>query len=81
MATKTKLTSKFKSAASSNSGRVHVVPSKRGWSVKKEGASRSVAVKSTKQGALSAARKLKSVERIVIHKKDGTIQSNTKKKG
>jgi|GEM_PF-648709 len=80
MATKTKLSSKFKSAASTNSGRVHVVPSKGGWSVKKEGASRSVAVKPTKEGALNAAKNLKSVERIVIHKKDGTIQKNTKKR-
>jgi hypothetical protein len=77
---KSKLSSKFKNAASSNSGRVHVVPSKGGWSVKKEGASRSSVVKPTKQSALNAAKQIKSAERIVVHKKDGTIQNNTKRR-
>jgi len=59
---------------------VHVVPSKSGWSVKKEGSKRSSAVRTTKQGAVKAARSVKSAERIVIHKKDGTIQKHTKSK-
>ena len=71
---------KFTKAASTNSNRVHVVPSKDGWSVKKEGAKRSTAVRPTKEGALKAARNVKSAERIVVHKKDGTIQSNKKKR-
>lgn len=79
-ARKSNLTQKFSKAASTNSGRIHVVPSKDGWSVKKEGAKRSTVVKSTKEGAIKAAKSVKSVDRIVIHKKDGTIQSNTKKK-
>lgn len=77
---KRKLTAKFSKAASSNSGRVHVVPSKDGWSVKKEGSKRSTAVRSTKKSALKVANNLKSANRIVVHKKDGTIQRNTKKK-
>lgn len=77
---KGKLTEKFSKAASTNSKRVHVVPSKDGWSVKKEGSTRSSAVRPTKEGAVKAAKRLLSVERIVIHKKDGTIQKNTKKK-
>ncbi len=76
---KSKLTEKFSHAASSNSKRVHVVPSKDGWSVKKEGATRSSAVRATKEEAIKAATKVKSVDRIVIHKKDGTIQKHTKK--
>lgn len=77
---RSKLTGKFTKAASSNSNRVHVVHSKDGWSVKKEGAKRSTAVRPTKEGALKAARNVKSVGRIVVHKKDGTIQSNIKKR-
>jgi hypothetical protein len=75
-----KLTVKFSQAASNNSGRVHVVPSKDGWAVKKEGAARASVVSSTKTGALKAANNIKSAERIVVHKKDGTIQSNNPKK-
>jgi len=75
---KERLTEKFRKAASTNSGRIHVVPSKDGWSVKKEGAKRSAVVRPTKEGALEAARLLKSADRIVVHKKDGTIQKNTK---
>lgn len=75
-----KLIEKFSKAASSNSGRVHVVPSKDGWAVKKEGAKRASAVKSTKESAVKTAIKLKSTISVIIHKKDGTIQTNTKKK-
>jgi len=75
-----KMINSFRQAAATNSGRVHVVPSKDGWAVKKEGAVRASAVTSTKAGALKAANSIKSVARIVVHKKDGTIQSNTKKK-
>jgi len=77
---RSKLTGKFTKAASSNSNRVHVVPSKDGWSVKKEGSKRATAVKPTKEGAIKAAKNVKSAERIVVHKKDGTIQSNKKKR-
>ena len=70
------LTSKFKKAASNRKGIVHVVPSKDGWSIKKEGSIRSSAIKSTKNSAINAAKKIKSAERVVVHKKDGSIQRN-----
>ena len=73
-----KLTDRFKKAASSQSGRVHVVHGKDGWSVKKEGAKRSSVVKSSKSEAVKAAKSFKSVDRVVVHKKDGTIHKNTK---
>ena len=76
---KSKLTRKFSKAGSSKTGRIHVVPSKSGWSVKKEGAKRSSAVRPTKEGALRAAKNVKGT-RVVVHKKDGTIQKNTKKR-
>jgi len=75
-----KMTDSFRQAAATNSGRVHVVPSKDGWAVKKEGAVRASVLSSTKAGAVKAANNIKSADRIVVHKKDGTIQSNTKKK-
>ncbi|UMY65966.1 MULTISPECIES: DUF2188 domain-containing protein [unclassified Flavobacterium] len=75
-----KLTESFKKAVTSNSKRVHVVPSKDGWAVKKEGAVRASVVSPTKAAAVKAANNIKSAERIVIHKKDGTIQSNSAKK-
>lgn len=78
--TNTKLTEKFSKAAATNSGRVHVVPSKDGWAVKKEGVKRATVVKPTKEGAVKAASNIKTAERVVIHKKDGTIQKNTKRK-
>lgn len=78
--THSKLSEKFRTAASTNNGRVHVVPSKDGWSVKKEGSKRATVVTATKESAVQAASRLQSAERIVVHKKDGTIQSNTKKK-
>lgn len=74
------LTEKFRKAASTSTGRVHVVPSHDGWSVKKEGAKRATVVKATKQGAVKAATDMKYTARIIVHKKDGTIQSNIKAK-
>lgn len=76
---KSKLTDNFKKAASTKSSRVHVVPSKSGWSVKKEGSKRASSVSPTKTDAINAAKKMKSGERVIIHKKDGTIQKNSKK--
>ncbi len=77
---KENLTAKFSRAASSNSGRVHVVPGRDGWSVKKEGAKRSTAVTATKESAVRVAKSVKSAERIIVHKKDGTIHRNIKTK-
>ena len=72
------LSEKLRQAASTNSNSVHIVPSKAGWSVKKEGAVRSTAVRATKDEALKAARELKSAERIIVHNQDGTIAKNFK---
>ena len=74
---KGRLVEKFSRAASSTSGRVHEVPSQDGWLVKKAGAKRASSVQNTKADAVKAANGLKAVERVIIHKKDGTIQKNT----
>lgn len=76
-ADKGRLVEKFSQAASTTSGRVHVVPSKDGWSVKKEGAKRATSVQPTKADAVKAATNLKSTDRVIVHRKDGTIQKNT----
>jgi hypothetical protein len=76
---KNKLTESFKQAASTKSSRVHVVPSKSGWSVKKEGSKRASSVSPTRSAAISVAKSMKTGDRIIIHKKDGTIQRTTKK--
>lgn len=78
--TEGKLTESFRKAASTNSGRIHVVPTQDGWAVKKEGATRATSVSPTKAEALKAAHSIKSANRIVVHKKDGTIQSYNRKK-
>lgn len=72
-ADKEKLSKLLREAASSNSNSVHIVPSKDGWSVKKEGAIRSTAVRATKDEALKAAKELESAERIIVHNQDGSI--------
>lgn len=74
------LTEKFRQAASNSTGRVHIVPGHDGWSVKKEGVKRATVVKATKEGAVRAASHLKSATRIIVHKKDGTIQKSAKLK-
>jgi Uncharacterized protein conserved in bacteria (DUF2188) len=76
---KSSLREKFREAASHNSGSVHIVPIRDRWAVKKEGNKTATSVKSTKSEAIIVAKSLKAVERIIIHKKDGTIQSNKKK--
>jgi hypothetical protein len=70
------LTAKLRKAAFTNSNSVHIVPSQDGWSVKREGAVRSTAVRATRDEALKAAKELKSAERIIIHNPDGTIAKN-----
>jgi len=56
---------------------VHVISNPRGgWSVKKEGAERASAVRTTQQDAIKTGRALSKAEKteLVIHRKDGTIQ-------
>jgi hypothetical protein len=71
------LSEKLRKVASTNSNSVHIVPSRDGWSVRREGAAvRSTVVKATEDEAIKAARELRSTERIIIHNKDGTIARN-----
>lgn len=64
---------KFVVAAAINSRRVHVIPTKDGWLVKKEGLKWASAVKRTIKEAIIEPNKGKNASRIVIHKKDGTV--------
>lgn len=67
------LSGKFISAGSTKTGRVHVVQSKDGWSVKKEGVKRAAAVKESKVDAVNFAKSIASSGEIVIHKNDGSV--------
>lgn len=71
-----KLVQKFKEAASKNNDRIHVIATKKGWSVKKEGASRAISVSETREAAVKTALKVSSIEKVVVHKKDGSVDSN-----
>jgi len=56
----------------------HVTPSEKGWIVKKEGAQRASSVHTTKAEAVKISRALARTKpngTLVIHGKDGTIQS------
>jgi len=55
---------------------VHIVPSGDNWRVRREGGLRAIAVKSNKRSAVSIAKKLKNINRIVIHRRDGTFQEH-----
>ena len=74
------LSEKLRKVASTNSNSVHILPSRDGWSVRREGAVRSTVVKATEDEAIKAARELKSTERIIIHNRDGTIAHNYENK-
>lgn len=57
----------------------HVIRRETGWSVKREGASRATSVHENQKDAIAAARKLAKKHRpskLVIHRKDGTIESS-----
>lgn len=71
--TNRKLLSKFINAASTNTGRVHIIPSQSVWLVKKEGSKRSSAIRPTIEAAVKTAKSMKFSSNIIIHKKDGTI--------
>lgn len=74
------IAAKFATVSAKKSGRVHVVPNMGKWIVKKEGAIRATAIKKDKKEAEKVANNLKYVKRVIVHKKDGTIQKNTGKK-
>jgi poly(hydroxyalkanoate) granule-associated protein len=57
----------------------HVAPHDDGWKVEREGASRATSTHETKDEALTAARELarsKAPGAVVVHRKDGTIQTS-----
>ena len=70
------LKEKLKKTATTDSGRVHVIPTLGKWAVSREGVQRRIHVKKTKAEALSMARKIKSASKIVIHNKDGKISKH-----
>lgn len=70
------LKEKLKKTASTDSGRVHVIPTFDKWAVSREGGTRKIYVKATKSEALSMARKMKTASSIVIHNKDGKISKH-----
>jgi poly(hydroxyalkanoate) granule-associated protein len=56
----------------------HVAPHEEGWKVEAEGATRAASVHTTKEEALAAGRELAKghlPSQVVVHKKDGTIQT------
>jgi Uncharacterized protein conserved in bacteria (DUF2188) len=57
----------------------HVVPSDRGWSVKKAGASKASSVHGTQAEAVVAARRVASNQRteLYIHGRDGRIRERS----
>jgi hypothetical protein len=76
---KSELGSKIRNAAASpNTFRLHIIAKNSQWMVKKEGAIRATKIYKVKKeaihGAISAAKK-GGLKEIIIHKKDGTIES------
>ncbi len=66
---------KLRIAAMSNDKRMHVVPSVRGWIVKKEGSKRPSGVYKTMSDAINGAVGFKYEKTsIIIHQKDGSVQ-------
>ncbi|MEX0597343.1 MAG: DUF2188 domain-containing protein [Candidatus Paceibacterota bacterium] len=62
--------------------RTHVVKRASGWAVKKEGSKRATKVYTTKEQAVKGAEKSrKNGSDVVVHKKDGSIQTWKKSKG
>lgn len=68
-----KMIDSFREAAATNISRVHVFRSRNGWIIKKQGAFRVMAIKSTRASALRTASKIKFVQQIIVHERDGTI--------
>ncbi len=64
-----------KRSASSRSKRIHVISRDGGWAVKKEGNTRASKVYSTKAAAIEGAKRSSKGHQVVIHKRDGSIES------
>ncbi len=66
---------RFLYTASSHGNRIHVIPSRSVWLVKKEGLKKSSAVRPTREDAIRVAKNLNSsIGSIIIHGKDGSVQ-------
>ena len=64
-----------KRSASSSKKRIHVISRNGGWAVKKEGNLKATKVYSTKAAAIKGAKRSSKGHYVVIHKKDGSIES------
>jgi len=65
---------RFRDAAKTNSGNIHVIPTLHGWSVKREGAKRASSTYSSEIEAIQKAHDYSARGSVIIHKKDGSIQ-------
>jgi hypothetical protein len=52
---------------------VHILPRRNGWAIKRETTKKAWLVTPTRDPAVSKASKIKGIEKIVVHKKDGTL--------
>ncbi|MBI3128307.1 MAG: DUF2188 domain-containing protein [Candidatus Tectomicrobia bacterium] len=60
----------------SRAARVHVIAHQEGWAIKQEGQSRASKICSTKEAAVrNASQVAVKGQDVVVHKKDGSIQS------
>lgn len=70
---------KFREAARTNSGNIHIIYSNNEWAVKREGAKRAAYKFKSKQEAIKKARKHSAYSgKIIIHTKDGTVDHYTR---
>lgn len=60
---------------SSRTSRVHVIARQEGWAIKQEGQSRTSKIYSTKEAAVRNASQVGMKGEVIVHKKDGSIQS------
>ena len=55
---------------------VHITPYNGQWRIRRQGTSRTIAIVKDQNTAILRATKINSVNRIVVHKKDGTVQEH-----
>lgn len=70
-----KIIQALKSAPLSREDLIHIIQSSGKWAVWRKGASRASKVYASKEAALEGARAIAKGRIILIHNKDGTIQS------
>lgn len=75
---KEELLSQFRTAAATDSGRIHIIPIGRTWSIRRERAKRAIRVVDDKKIALNFARSIGPFTAIIVHDKDGTYKSYAK---